>query len=312
MEITYDKLNLTHDLTNADYQLDAIQQEMLKLYIRNDLKFQRAFMTDFTQYFLQFIKDKIRLKEPITLSTMGVVRGGKSYGMIAVCVIHQALQGRLFTSEYICANEMEFMDKLRDFPQDKLSDRIFLIDEEKKAMYGSGSVAKKMKAEDVSNIIAINNISVIRINPVHFPSSEVAWYGLRAFGRCFKTGTIRFMLYNLQEGEHGSFRPVGMVYLPMFTKLLPKDLADEVEKGYLEKKNAWVMKEQRGEMDVLQEIKKRMAEKFVNDEQFKSITKKNERLVYVQQVLGSEWTTSETKDILTLAQMMLNGVTFGS
>lgn len=303
------KLDYTFDLSKANFQLDAIQERNVEFYLRADKRFRTAFNTNYTSDFIQFIKDKVRLNEPVPMATMGNVRGGKSYGMISVCCVHQAIQGRKFTVDYICAHEYEFIEKLQQFPQDKLFGRIFLIDEEKQSVYGTGSVAKKMKMTDIANIIAINNISVIRINPTRFPQQEVAWYGLRVFGRDMNQKLNRYMLYDLQQGERGGMRPLGMVYIPIFTKLLPKEYGDELEKAYLRKKNEWVMLEQSGKMDILAELKKKTAEKFVKENQFLSLNKK-ERLTYIIQTLGSEWTKGECEDILTIAQMLERGVKF--
>jgi hypothetical protein len=234
----------------------------------------------------------------------------KSYISIGIQAIIMALSGKMVTAEYICPNAMDFLERLRTMPQEKLTNSCFLIDEEKTAMFGYGSMAKKMKLQDVANIVAINNISTISLNPISWANRE-AMYGLRTFGRCFKTRTSRLMLYNLQAGGRGGESPMGCLYLPIFTSLLPKPYAEKLEKDYLAKKNAWVMQEQRGEGDILAEMRKRLAEDFIRDKTFLSITKKNERLAYIELKLGSEWTTSECKSILLITQLINQGVNLG-
>jgi hypothetical protein len=73
-------------------------------------------------------------------------------------------------------------------------------------MFSIGSTAKKLKLQDVANIISINNISTISLNPIKFANKD-AFYGLRLFGKCSKTHTNRAMLYNLQESA--KLIPVG-------------------------------------------------------------------------------------------------------
>jgi hypothetical protein len=262
---------------------------------------------NYTLEFLQFIKDKVRLNEPIHIATIGLVRSSKSYTMLSICAYHQACYGRKFTIDYICANAYEFLEKLKYMPEDKLLNRIFLIDEEKMTVFGIGSMAKKVKIHDVANIIAINNISTIMINPVSWANKE-AFYGLRTFGRCFNTKTTRMMLYNLQAGGRSSETPLGCVYLPIFTTFLPKDYAEELERDYLKKKKEWVRGEMRGEGDVLSEMKKKSAENFLKDSKFNQLVKKNEKLAYISYKLGSEWTKGEIEEIFELTKLLENNI----
>ena len=304
-ELNLNKLKFSFDLSKAEYKLDILQEKILQSYLRLEPKFRRAFSTNYTTELFQFIKDKTKLNEPIHLSVIGQVRGGKSYAMITLCLFHQACYNKLFTIDYICANVFEYVEKLQTFSQEKLKNRIFLIDEEKQAVYGVGSVAKKMKITDVQNIIAINNISTIMINPTAW-ANENAFYGLRIFGRCFKTKTSRFMLYNLTA--HKSEEPIGMVYIPIFTEFLNKELSEPLEKQYLKKKNEWVMREQRGEGDVLSDIKRKSAVNFYKDSDFYQLKSKDEKMVYISQKLGSEWTKTEVEEIFYITKLMEKGI----
>jgi len=182
------KLRFDFDLSKCDFLMDRLQEKLLERYLRYDINFRRAFTTDYTNDFFGFFKDKVKLGEPIHLSVMGQVRGGKSEAMITLCIFHQACYGRYFSIKYISANVYEFIEKLQTMPQDELTNTIHLIDEEKTAVFGIGSTAKKMKVTDVQNIIAVKNISSIMINPISWANSD-AFYGLRAFGRDFKSMT---------------------------------------------------------------------------------------------------------------------------
>jgi hypothetical protein len=300
-------LNFSFNLAEADYQLDALQNEMLQFYLRNDMKFRLAFSTNWTPQFIQFMKDKARLREPLHISTIGPTRSGKSSAMLSICVIHALLNGRVFDERYICANSYEFIEKLKEMEEKDLVNSIFLIDEAKNSVYSAGSIARKTKILDVQNIIAINNISTISITPDRW-SNEQANYGARSFGRCFKTKTVRFMLYNLQEGGRGGSLPMAMIYIPIFNALLPETHAKILEEKYLSRKKAWVQAEMRGEGDVLGIIHRKTAQSFMRDEQFLGLKKKNERSAYIQQKLGSEWTKSEIETVLNLTNMMKNGI----
>jgi hypothetical protein len=290
------------DLSQADYKIDALQNELLNFYLRADPRFRRAFHTNFTSVFLKFLIDKARMREPVHISVLGQVRGGKSYSMITVLAFNMALYGKKVTIENICANAYEFLEKLQQFPMEFLKNSTFLIDEQKEAVYSVGSVAKKVKIQDVANIIAINNISTIMINPVKWADAGSSQYGLRLFGKCEKTKTCRMMLYNLQEKGSGGELPMGMVYLPIFTEVIP--YAEQFEREYLEKKKTWVAEEQRGEGDILFSLKRKTAEKFAKDPTYRQIRHKQERLTYIGLKMGSEWTKGECVEIESLTKLM--------
>ena len=301
------QLNFSFDLSKTNYQIDALQNELLLTYLRADHKFRKAFSRNYTPQFLQFMKDKARLREPIHLSIIGSVRSGKSMMAITLCILHAILNNRLFGIEYICGNSMEFLEKLKQMPQEKLMNSIFLIDEEKSAILNYGSTAKKMKLADVSNIIAVNNISTIMICPIHWANKE-AMYGIRTFGRCFDTKTVRCMLYNLQEKGAGAGLPLGCLFLPIFTIFAPKEYAQNLEKEYLQRKNTWVMAEQRGSGDVLAELRRKSAEAFMKDKKYLSLTKVAEKMSFISFKMGSEWTVSEIRDIYQLTKLIEQGV----
>ena len=227
-----------------------------------------------------------------------------SYAMISVMAFLNALYKRKAKIDYICANSYEFLEKLQSFDVSMLTNSCFLIDEEKQSVYGIGSIAKKMKLTDVQNIIALENISTISINPTRFANPD-AMYGFRAFGKCKTTRTTRFMLYNLQEGSKGGVLPLGMVYIPIFTEVLP--YWEDLETDYLLKKKEWVRGEMRGEGDVLEELKMKTAQRFLQDTQFLALKKKNERLTYIALKLGSEWTTKEVESIESIADLLEQG-----
>ncbi len=294
------------DLTKANYQIDALQNRLLEFYLRSDRNFRRAFSINYTTDFMTYIKDKVRLREPIHISTIGATRSGKSYTMIFLCYLIMALHKKRFTMDYICANAYEFIEKLKVMPEEDLKDSVFLIDEEKMTVFGVGSIAKKMKITDVQNIIAINNISTIMLNPSSWANKDAS-YGLRTFGRCFETKTVRMMLYNLSEKGKGGELPMGNIYLPIFTEALDKKYAQELEKEYLAKKNAWVRQEMRGEGDVLAEIKKSSAKGFIKDNNYLDLKSKTLRITYINQKMGSEWTKTEVEEIESITRLLRQG-----
>lgn len=297
-------LHYSYDLKNAHFQIDVLQEEMLNFYLMNDSSFRKAFQKDFTSLFWQYIYDKTKLNEPIHLSLQGFVRSSKSFSCISICSVHQAFYSRDFDVEYICGNSQEFLEKLKKFPKEKLMNRMFQIDEDKSAMYGYGSIARKQKFLDVQNIIAINNISTASLCPTQFSNDKTSYYGLRAFGRDFTQKINRFMLYFLQGGGEGKLKPMGCIYIPPFDFFLEKKKAENLKKKYLAMKNEWVDNERSGQGDILAEIRKKTAESFLRDKTIAQLTKKSEIIEYIIFKLGSEWTKSECNSVYNLYNLM--------
>jgi hypothetical protein len=295
------------DLSKTNYQLDELQNRMLEFYLANDRKFRRSYHVNFTESFIIFLKDKVRLKEPFHVAVQGLTRSGKSSVTSTICFIMMAMGGKLFSVEpYITANNIEFLEKVNSLSMEDVGDTIFQIDEEK-SYFGLGSNAKKFKLQDVQNIIAKANISTASLCPTKF-SNENAHYGLRTFGRCFDTKTVRLMLYNLQEGGKGGTLPLGMIYLPIPSVILPEELFKKFDGEYQSKKDNWIQDERRGKTDVMGELKRKTAQNFMNDDQFLTLKKKDEKLTYIRMKLGAEWTVGETLEIYNITKLYSQGI----
>jgi hypothetical protein len=301
----FNKFMKNFDSSEADYQLDELQNRMLEFYLANDRKFRRSFHIDFTESFIIYLKDKVRLKEPIHLSLMGVVRSGKSSLASTIGFLMMAMYGKLFSVEpFVTGNNIEFLENINGMSDEEARDTIFQIDEEK-SYFGLGSNAKKMKLLDVQNIIAKNNISTMSLCPTKF-SNESANYGIRLFGRSFSTKTVRGMLYNLTESKMSL--PLGMIYFPIPSVILPEESFKKFDFEYQKKKDTWIQKERRGETDVMGELKRNTAKRFINDEQFLKLKKKDEKIVYLTLKMGAEWTRGEILEIYNLVKIYSQGI----
>ncbi|CAK0770880.1 hypothetical protein CCP3SC1AL1_520022 [Gammaproteobacteria bacterium] len=289
---------------SKDYEMDILQQEMLEFYLRNDIRFRRAFQTNSTNKFWQFIVDKARLREPHHLSCIGQTRTGKSYSMLTITCFSNALYDKKTTINHISGNQYEFLQKVQKLPPEFSYNSTFQNDEDKGAIFGAGSVAKKLKLQDIQNIVAMSNISTIAICPTRLVSGGEAQYGFRTFGRDFKTRTVRFVMYNLQENSN-SHLPMSCIYIPIFTEVVP--YWQELENAYLQKKREWVQKEEMGQSDILGELKKRQAVIFSRNPKFRAIEHKKDKLTFISVTLGSEWTKNECEEILSMTELISQG-----
>lgn len=311
-EIKWEEKHINIDLGRVDFMLDALQHEIIKKYMRDDRNFLRAFYTNWSGLFDQYLKDKVRIGEPVSLSVIGQTRGGKSTSAITIAGKLMEAQGRLMDTEHIVDSQWTFLEALKNPKVTHFGD-CFVIDEDKQAMYGVGSTAKRVKLMDIQNIIAVNNISTIWLRPDQF-AYEGANYGLRVFGRgqYYTDGTKlpvrinRFMLYNLQESTSGGMLPLGMVYLPHFEDYLKN--GKELWQEYSQKKQDWVDREQQGKADNLQENMFKTAEKIFNFPKFQAL-KGSQRKMFIATALGSEATQGEVNSIYQIVKLIEQGFT---
>lgn len=292
------------DINGAVYEIDPIQDEMTTFYIKQDPFFKRAYFTNYSPKFFALLQYKARLREPLNFSTMGDTRTGKSYSMITLLCYLNALNGKKTTIDYICGNSIELLEKLKNMPEDMTKDCCFLVDESKKSVFGYGSTAKKMKIEDINNIVAMNNISIITICPTGFMNAEASTLGLRTYGKCPELKINRFMFYNLSESGHTK-RPKGMIYLPIFTEVVP--YWRELERDYLIRKKTWIQDEISGNADILLKIQKKEGERFFLDQNYQLLKTKDQRKQYIALELGSEFTTKEIESIELITQLYRKG-----
>lgn len=306
--------NIDIDISQALFELDALQGELINRYLRQDRNFLRAFHTNYTSLFFQFIKDKVRLNEPFGISIMGQPRSGKSVSAITIAGLAMESRGRIMDTKHIVSDSYKFMEALKDENITHFGD-CFVVDESKQAVFGTGSTAKKVKLLDIQNIIAVNNISTLWLRPDGW-AAETSMYGLRAFGRSqfCKDGKLlpmrinRFMLYNLQESSAGGSLPLGMVYLPHFADILKN--GKQLWKDYTIKKQDWVDAEQKGQGDTLIESMFKVAEKISKFSKFVQLKGNAQKKTFIITALGSETPKGEIDQIFNIIKLIDQGFSY--
>lgn len=295
-------------MDNADFKVDALQEEAIMSYLRNDPKFLRTFQNDISDLFYQYLRDKQKLREPVSIGIKGAVRSGKSSAGIGIACYICELNGKRFSINNVCVSEYDFLQKIKSATEND----VFVIDEQKEGVFGVGSMAKKMKIHDVQNIIAKLNISTIWITPRRFADTN-SDYGLHTFGKAitnFKGEPIRprlskFLLYNLLEKSSGSIIPIGYVVIPFFPDIY--DYGIEIDNQYQDKKDDWIEAEKMSEGNVMFNLQKIYADQLLSDPNFGRVRSMKDKILYARSVLPSEYTKQEIEDIVRMAHMIANG-----
>lgn len=290
------------DIQKAVFETDALMEESIMRYMRDDSKFLRMYNTNLTPLFFKYVDDKVRLREPVSIGIKGFTRSGKStIGITIACRISE-LNGKKFSINNICANEFDFLEKIK-----KAKDNdVFVVDEAKESVFGIGSLAKRMKIEDVQNIIAKLNISTIWITPRKFNDTN-SDYGLRTLGRArnIKPRLNKALIYNLAEGTKGQIIPFGYVVIPTFMDVY--DYGEKLDKQYQEKKDEWIQKEKESEVNFMYQIQKTKAEELLKNNKFTTVKKFKDKVIIAKSLLPSEFTKQEVDEIVRMSQLIQEG-----
>ncbi len=291
------------DINNANFVSDALQEEAIFSNLRKNPEFLQAFNTDLTKLFYQFIEDKQKLNEPVTLSLKGSVRSGKSTIAITIACKIAELNNKEFSVKNVCSDEYDFLSKVKDSEDND----VFVIDESKESVFGVGSMAKRMKIHDIQNIIAKKNISTLWITPRRFNDTN-SDYGLQTIGRArnVKPNLGKLLLFNLMEGRGIFTPPFGFVILPIYKDVYSygQKLSDEYEAL----KDAWIEKEKESDTNIMYEIQKKRAIELNENPKYVSLEKIKDKSVYAKSVLPSEFTKVEIDEIVRLSKLIAEGV----
>lgn len=307
--VSYKDFKLDFPTNNVPYVIDSIQDKRLfQMLMTESEDFKRAFTTDYTQEFFEVLLDRGRRRVITHLSMMGYMRAGKSYSSISVQAFYMAIYGKLITPAFIAPNQFRFLQAIKNMHLAVSANTMFLKDEDKEAVYGAGSLARRAKLQDVANITAKHNISTLSLCPTKMASEDNALYGLRALGQNTEHKVNRFMLYDLQEGRF-QHRPIACVYIPIFTAFLPDWYAQPLEEIYSKMKDEWIAEEIAGRNDQIAEIRQIRARELSTNETYCSLKKKGEKFAFATQILGSEFPKTEVIEIMDLAEIFKRGIT---
>ncbi|MFW6246888.1 MAG: hypothetical protein ACOC22_01790 [bacterium] len=192
------------ELKNISFDIDPFE-ELLLLDAYNNEEIKIKLNTDVTNTFINWIKNKQKKKEVISINYKGGVRSGKSLCSLKhVDKILEFHNKDLTDINYIvCGNQMEYRKKLE---KAEFGD-YFQVDENAFSNSGEGTNVEMAQLKDLQNIIAKKNIGTSYITPKVF-MSNTAEIGLSYLGKDSNNWLSKFLLYYI-----GKARPVLLGYV---------------------------------------------------------------------------------------------------
>jgi len=151
------------DMSSLEWHVDPIQEDQLMEKMSQSSAFAECLNKPKTKIFFEFLSYKTRYRENIGIEIKGGTRTGKSTVGQAICKYVAWLSGVPFTLWHTCANEIEYLEKIK-IPNITYGSS-FLIDEQTETHAGAGSYTEMQVLEDMSNIIAKQQIHTVWVHP---------------------------------------------------------------------------------------------------------------------------------------------------
>jgi hypothetical protein len=141
---------------DLEWHVDPVQEDQIVDKMQQSEAFAKCISLNKTPLFFEFLDYKTRYRENVGVEVKGGTRTGKSTGVTALSKYTSHLSCVPFTLWHVCANEIEYLEKLKT-PQLPYGS-VFQIDEQTETHTGAGSYSEMQVLEDMSNIIAKNQI----------------------------------------------------------------------------------------------------------------------------------------------------------
>lgn len=179
---------------NVDFIVDKFEEMMIQDILRHDTETLEKISRNVSEEFKEWMENKIKAKENVSINIKGETRSGKSLcGLSVVDTLQGYYDGKGFdTEKIVCANQKEYRGKLSDVD---FGDA-FQIDENAFTNVGIGSHTELQQLKDIQNIIAKKNIHTIYITPRMFLETNASM-GLSSWGKDPKNWLTRFLVYRL-------------------------------------------------------------------------------------------------------------------
>lgn len=287
---------------SLQYEIDNIQNERVRDRMMKNPEYARIMSMNKTKLFFEWLQQKIKLKENITIEIKGYTRSGKSVTGITISKLITKLVKQIhgidreFEHYQVCKNESDFNQKVRNWAkQKKTFNTAWVVDEQTETHVGMGSYSELTMQEDINNIVAMECLHVCWIHPPHFVGRN-ALVGLETYGRNFEYGITRCIMYDLHENKKVGI-PMGLVYIPIFRDR-------EFEKQYIGKKLEQIEGVMTGQ-DITGRVDARfkIARALAKNNLFVNATNNTIRLALARKYCPFGLPDSAVKEIMVLARL---------
>ena len=182
-------------IDNIEFIVDKFEELILQDVFSNDKATTQKLKRDILNVFREWVDNKIKAKENMSINLKGKTRSGKSLIGLAITDMICERQGVEFdTEKIVCGNQKEFRQSLKN---SQFGD-VRQIDENAFANTDIGSTTEMQQLKDIQNIIAKRNITTLYITPRQFLPTG-ATIGFSTWGKDPNNWLNRVLVYNLES-----------------------------------------------------------------------------------------------------------------
>lgn len=222
--INAEKRDINKLLKKAVFVQNPLSEEFFNDYQHDDTDFKKAYNSDKTKMFYNYLYWKCKYNENINLQMYGTTRGGKTSAGIKIALLLSKIHNVEFplNADYIFPNQSQF---LRYFPKCQTK-RTYVIDEQKLKRTQLGSFSEDAELTDINKISAKKMFNQIWISPDLVDRGGE--YALKTIALDRELALTKCLIADLRNMEDGFFKFFGTVIIRHYDidvlKISPEEL----------------------------------------------------------------------------------------
>lgn len=287
------------------FEINPLQTVLDKIESNKSDTYAQALSYNVSSLFYETLEYKIKKKENISIEVIGTTRSGKSSVAAAIEIYIAWIRRKLKLAKHrlsvdsFCRDQNDFSRKIKDMDHDDLFRSPWVVDETRRAIFQSGSVAQQAGLLDFNNICAIYELSIAWLNPQRFDTSHNSQYALHVWGRDDDKKLTRCLIYDINSQDMFARVPLGYVVVDVSTFV-----GTPLEEEYLELK--WVRVKQQKEQNISSssESKREIAMAISSMPEWDSMKNRRQRKVLIQSIIGEMYPNEVIEEIIELCAMI--------
>jgi len=305
--------------TEPKFQQEPLAAELLQMKMMDNPLLARAINRNITPQFMDVLKFKLSHKQLINFNCVGAPRTGKTYSMVALCVVISRFTGLPFGVDNILHNQSQYLNIFKTGKPNE----IFLVDEfEVSDSFGTGATAEFYQQTDTMRIAAKRILHRINLVGEETSIGTNADYVLATAGIDYDQFITKLMVYKI---ERGTEIPIGYILVPI-SPILCEDMLSKKTYScitcpryndgscdrwfpflYEKKKDVNIKRITQENYNFRAKLRITVAEALLNNPVYNTLKKKAEMTVFVRNMAprftNRVLTEKEIEEIVTITKM---------
>jgi hypothetical protein len=285
-------------VTNVQFVVNPLQTVLDRIESQRSSTYAKALNFDVTQVFFDTLRYKVKMKENISLEVTGTTRSGKTSVASSIMLFVSKLRNIPFTTKNIRQDQFDFLNYIKDQSNDSLFRTQWVVDETRHGIFQEGSMAQHAVLKDFNNICAVLELAIAWLNPQNYDTSHNSQYVLYVWGKDVPNKLTKCLLYDISSHDMFAGTPLGYVIVDV-----SQFVGTDLEKEYLKLKWDRVEKQKEQSQTNTMQYRKRVAEAFEKSKEWKRLTNRKQKKIFIKSVLGDMIPNDVVDEIVEMTEM---------